>query len=124
MEKPWLRRLTRSSIEASSVTALKKRDAVLPCTPSLVRPREPNHQRPYHAFKYHIRKSEYECTYDDNRKSAHEHEAVECEDPDGVLALDNPLRDGDADAEFLLAVGMTVLLQVLADGLISQPRRM
>lgn len=103
------------------MTALKNRDAVLPCTPSLVIPREPNHQRPCHACEHEAKGGCDATTYDNDRKSAHEHETVERKDPDRVFALDDPLRNGNANAELLLAVGVAVLLQILTDSLIGQP---
>jgi hypothetical protein len=59
-------------------------------------------------------------TYDNKRKCAHEDKSVEREYPDSVLPFDNPMGDGDPDAELLLAVRMSILLQVLANSLIGQ----
>jgi hypothetical protein len=62
-------------------------------------------------------------TYDNDRERAHEDKTVEREYPNRILPFDNPLGDCNANAELLLAIGMTILLQVLANSLVCQARQ-
>ena len=59
-------------------------------------------------------------THDEERKSNAEYESVYAEDPNVVLALDDPRRKGDSHAQLLSAIRMAIQLVILSDRIISQ----
>ena len=61
-------------------------------------------------------------TYDESWKCATEQQTIETEDPSIVFRFNHPQGNSDTHAEFLLAIRMTVLLDILPESLVSQSK--
>jgi hypothetical protein len=61
-----------------------------------------------------------ESAYNGERKSDTENESIETHDPGSVLSLDNPGGKSDTLAEFLLSIGVTIELVVVAADFVGE----
>lgn len=89
-------------------------------TPSLVYLREPNHQRPYRWTNQQGSDSLKLATHHEKWEETGDDECIQSEHPEVVPRLNDPSRKSETHAELLLAIRVTVFLEILACLLVGQ----